>query len=102
MHHEKQETLSTNPFIHIYNNRINNRLMFKIKCGCKLELQTLEAMNLFGSTNKLLDKKKNGENVPSLERMEAFSVPWHLVSNQCHQKYEVLALLLPINITLIS
>ena len=55
--------------------------MFKIKCGCKLELQTLESMNLFGSTNKLVDKTKNGENVSSLERVEAFLVPCNLVRN---------------------
>ena len=65
--------------------------MLKIKCGCKLELQTLETINLFGSTNKLIDKTKNGENVPSLERVEKFLVPCNLVRNQCHQKYEVLS-----------
>ena len=36
---EKQyETLPTIPPIHIYINRINNRLMFKIKGGYKLTL----------------------------------------------------------------
>ena len=34
------ETLSTNPPIHISFNSINNRLVFKIKNGYKLELQT--------------------------------------------------------------
>ena len=41
--------------------------MFKIKDGYKLELQTPEKMKLFGSTKNLIDKLKNGENVPSLE-----------------------------------
>ena len=46
---KKHETLPMNPPIHIYTNRINNRLVFKIKDGYKLELQTLEIMKLFGS-----------------------------------------------------
>ena len=48
--------------------------MFKIKCGCKLELMTLKTMNLFGSRNKLIDKTMNGENAPSLEGVETFLV----------------------------
>ena len=42
----KQETLSTNPPIHVYINRINNRLVFKIRDGYRLELQTSETMKL--------------------------------------------------------
>ena len=38
------------PPIHVYINRINNRLVFRIKDGYELELQTLETMKLFGST----------------------------------------------------
>ena len=48
--------------------------MFKIKDGYKLELQTPETMKLFGSTNKLIDKTKNGEKVPNLEVFEVFLV----------------------------
>ena len=44
--------------------------MFKIIDGYKLELQMPETMKLFGSTEKLIDKTKNGENVPSLESVE--------------------------------
>ena len=54
---KKHKTLTAVPPIHVYINRINNRLVFKIKDGCKLELQTLETMN-FGSTKKLIDKTK--------------------------------------------
>ena len=39
---EKHETLPTNPPIHIYINGINKRLVFQIKYGYKLELQTPE------------------------------------------------------------
>ena len=55
--------------MHVYINIINNRLVFKIKDGYKLELQTPETMKLFGSTKKLIEKK-NVENVPSLEVIE--------------------------------
>ena len=41
------KTLPTNAPIHIYINRINNRLVFKIKDGYKIELRTPEAMKLF-------------------------------------------------------
>ena len=36
-----------------YINRIHNRLVFKIKDGYKLEIQTPETMKLFGSTKKI-------------------------------------------------
>ena len=39
-------------------------------------------MKLFGSTKKLIDKTKNGENVPSLEVFEIVSVQCNLVDNQ--------------------
>ena len=53
---KKHETLTTIPPIHIYINIINNRIVFKIENGFKLELQTSETMKLFGST-KILTKK---------------------------------------------
>ena len=31
VHHKEHETLPTNPPTHIYINRINNRLLFKVK-----------------------------------------------------------------------
>ena len=53
---KKHETLTTIPPIHVIINRINNRLVFKIKNGYKLELQTPETMKLFGRTKKLTKK----------------------------------------------
>ena len=58
---KKREKLPTTPPIHIYINRINNRLVFKIKDGYKLELQTTESTKLFGSPSKLIDKTMNRE-----------------------------------------
>ena len=58
---KKHETLIAILPIHVYINRINNRLVFKMKDGYKLELQTLETMRLFGSTKKVIGKTKNGK-----------------------------------------
>ena len=48
--------------------------MFEIKDSYKLGLQTPETMKLFGSSNKLIDKTKNGEKVLSLEVAEVILV----------------------------
>ena len=58
-----KKTLNDNPPIHIYTNRINNKLVFKIKDGYKFELQTPETMKLFDSPKKNIDKTKNGKNI---------------------------------------
>ena len=87
---KKYETLTTSPPIHIYINRINNRLGFKIKDGFKLELQMPETMKLFGSTKKLLGKTENGEKVPSFDVVEVILVQYNVVDNQYQQKSEVL------------
>ena len=47
---KKYETLTENPSIQIYPNKIKNRIIFKIKTGYKLELLTPETMKLLGST----------------------------------------------------
>ena len=49
---KKHETLTENPSIQIYANKIKNRIVFKIKTGYKLELLTPETMKLLGSTKK--------------------------------------------------
>ena len=64
--------------------------MFKTKNGYKLQLQTPETVELFGSTKKLIDKTKNGENEPSLQIAEIVLVQGNLVDNQYQQKFEVL------------
>ena len=54
--------------------------MLKIKDGHKLELQTSETMKLHGSTKKLIDKTKNGENVLPLEVVEVVLVRCNLIN----------------------
>ena len=87
---KNHKTLANNPPIRIYITRIKNRLLFKIKDGYKLEFRTPETMMLFGSPKKLVDKTKNGENVPSLEVVEVLLRPWSFIENQCQQQPEVL------------
>ena len=55
---KKHETLTDNPSIKLYSNKIKNRIVFKIKNGYKLELLTPETMKLLGSTKKVVDKDK--------------------------------------------
>ena len=64
---KKHETLTTIPPIHVYINRINNRLAFKLKDWYNLESQMPETMKLFGSTKKLIGKTKNAENAEKVQ-----------------------------------
>ena len=61
--------------------RLKYRIVFKIKTGYKLELLTPETMKLLGSTKKVVDKDKNGGNVPKLESAEVVLVHCNLVKN---------------------
>ena len=62
---KKHETLTTIPSIHVYINNINDRLVFKIKDGYKLELQKSETMKLLGSTKKIRQNKKRRKSTKS-------------------------------------
>ena len=53
-------------------------------------LQTTKTMKLFYSTMKLINKKKNGEKIASLEVVEVVLVQCNLVDNQYERKSEVL------------
>ena len=82
--------MTDNPSIKIYSNKIKNRIVFKIKTGYKLELLTPETMKLLGSTNKVVDKDKNSENVPKLESVEVVLVHCNLVKNDYQHASKVL------------
>ena len=51
---KKHETIGENASILIYASTINNRIVFKIKTGYKLELLSKETMKLLGSTIKIV------------------------------------------------
>ena len=92
---KKHETLTENPPIQIYPNKIKNRIVFKIKTGYKLELLTPETMKLLGSTKKDVDSDKNSENVPKLESVEVVLVHCNLVKNDYQHSSKVLFSFVP-------
>ena len=69
---KKHVILTDIPSTKIHSNKIKNRIVSKIKNGNKLELLTPETMKLLGSTKKVVDKNKNGENIPKLEIVELY------------------------------
>ena len=92
---KKHETFTENPSIQIYAKKIKNRIIFKIETGYKLELLTSETMKLLGSTTKVVNKDKNGENVPKLERVEVVLVHCNLVKNNYQHTSKVLFTFVP-------
>ena len=54
---KKHETIADKPPVQIYVNKINNRIVFKIKTGYNLELLSKETMQLLGSSKKGNDQK---------------------------------------------
>ena len=92
---KKHETIGENAPILIYANTINNRIVFKIKSGYKLELLSKETMKLLGSTKDTIDADKNSENVPKLENVEVVLVHCNLVNNAYRQHSRVLFTFVP-------
>ena len=78
---KKHETLTENPPVQIYPNKIKNRIVFKVKTGYKLELLSPETMELLGSTKKDVDKDNDGEDVPKLDSVEVVLVHCNLVNS---------------------
>ena len=71
---KKQKTIGENAPILIFANTVNNRIVFKIKSGYKLELLSKETMKLLGSTKDIINVDKNSENVPKLKNVEVVLV----------------------------
>ena len=59
---KKYQAVTDNPPIRIYINKIENRIIFKIKTGCYLELIMPETMKLLGG----IQNKVNGGECTSL------------------------------------
>ena len=57
---KKHETVTDNPSLRIYINKIENRIVFKIKTGYCFELLAHETMKLIGSTKSKITKNENG------------------------------------------
>ena len=92
---KKHETIGKTAPILIYANTINNRIVFKIKTGYKLELLSKETMKLLGSAKDIIDSDKNGENVPRLENVEVVLLHCNLVNNSYQQASRVLFTFVP-------
>ena len=92
---KKHETICENAPILIHANTVNNRIVFKIKTGYKLELLSKETMKLLGSTKDITDSDKNNENVPRLENVEVVLVHCNLVNNSYQQASRVLLTFVP-------
>ena len=71
---KKHETLTENPPVQIYLNKIIYRVVFRTKTGYKLQILSSEKMKLLGSTKKDAHQDKDGEDVPKLESVEVFLV----------------------------
>ena len=83
------------PSVQIYVNKIENRITFKIKNECSLELLTSETMELLGSTKNKITIDENGENVPHLEINEVILVHCNVVNNNYQQDPRVLYIFVP-------
>ena len=92
---KKHETLAANWPIQIYPKKIKNRIVFKIKTDCKLELLTPETMRLLRSTKNDVDSDKNSEHMPKLESVEVVLVHCNLVKNDYQHTSKVLFSFVP-------
>ena len=79
---KKHETITDNPLIQIYTNNIENRIVFKIKTGYKLELLFPERMKLLWNTKKKLVNIKMEKMYQKLESVKVVLVHCTLV-NSC-------------------
>ena len=79
----------------IYVNKIENRIIFKIKTRYCLEILMPETRKLLGSIKSKITKAKNGENVSHLEISEVILVHCNIVNNDNQQDSRVLYTFVP-------
>ena len=92
---KKYEAIDKVSPVLIYVNEINNRIVFKIKSGYKLELLSKETMRLLGSSSGTIDGDKNSELVPKLESVDLVLVHCNVVNNNYQQASKVLFTFVP-------
>ena len=83
------------PSIRISVNKIENRIMFKIKTGYYLKLLPPETMKLLESNKSKIIKDKNGENVSKLEITEVVLVHCNIVNNSYQEDSRVFYTFIP-------
>ena len=89
------ETIAHNSLIKIYINKIKNRVLFTIKTGYKSELLSSGTMKLLGSTEKDVDRDRNGENARKLEIAGVILVHCNILNNNYQQASKVLFAFVP-------
>ena len=89
------ETLTDNPPLRIYVNKIENSITFEIKRGFYLKPLTPEAIKLLGSTKSKITKNEKGENVPNLEITEVILVHCNVGNNNYQRNPRVLHTFVP-------
>ena len=82
---KKHKTFTDNSPVKIYVNKIENRVTFKIKTGCYLELLTPETMKLLEITKSKMTKDENGEHFPHLEITEVVLLHCNIVNNDINR-----------------
>ena len=83
---KKHVTVTDNPSIMIYVNKIENRITFKTKTGYYLKLLTPERMKLLGSTKSKMTKDEFSKNVRHLEINEVVLVHFNIVIKDYQQQ----------------
>ena len=73
-----------------YINIIENRIMFKIKTGCYLQLLTPETLKLVRSDESRVTKNKNSQHVLNLKITELVLVHCNIANNNYEQNSSVL------------
>ena len=92
---KKHATITTTSPVIIYVNTINNRIVFRIKTGYKLELLSSETMKLLGSSRSGIDSDKNSQLVPKLESVDLVLMNCNLVNNTYQKASKVLFTFVP-------
>ena len=76
--------------IRIHVNKLENRITFKIKRGCYLELLTFETMKLLDSNKSKNNLGLNGKNLSDLEIIELVLVNCNIVNNNYQKNSGIL------------
>ena len=92
---KKHGTVTGNPSMMIYVDKIENRITFKIETEYYLKLLTPETLKLLGSTKNKITKDENVENVPHLKINEVVLVHCNIINNDYQQDSRVLYTFLP-------
>ena len=92
---KKHERVTGNSPIKIYVNKTENRIIFRIKTGCYLEMLTPETIILLGSTKNKTTKEKKWWKYASLKITEVVLVHCNIVKNDCQQDSRVLYTFIP-------